>query len=226
MRSFVTLLVVFVAGCVTLFAGEPTAGPRSEKEIKALVGQLRSPNKEPESKYGEMEYPPEFDHEAQGKVSHAFHELYELEAMALPYLAEYFDNESYCLAIDAGCSEQNVTVAEVCRFIFESRLVPYRERQVRASEAERSSIRLAWPDCTYLHNHDLYDPKTVSSWFAARKNRSLRELQIEVLQGTIDEAAKSKEEYTAEDIAVLKTKLEKLQASGEPLKSEWWLEAK
>lgn len=226
MRAIVALLVVFVGGCLKLCAGEPPVAPQSETEIKALVAQLRSPNKEPESKYGETEYPPGFNREAQFKVRAAFRRLLELGPVAFPHLAEHFDDEAYCLTIDAGCSERNTTVGEVACFIFESQLVPYREKLASPSEAERPSIRLAWPECTYLHQHDLYDPKTVLGWCAARKDKSLREFQIEVLEGTIDDAAKSKESYTNWDIAVLKTRLRQLQASNEPLKPEWWLWAK
>jgi hypothetical protein len=78
----------------------------------------------------------------------------------------------------------------------------------------------------YLKHNNLWDPKAAAAWWEQRKDKSLRELQLEALQWVLAEEQKAPKQYSEEDRAYLKELISKLEAGTEPLPPASWPVAK
>jgi len=67
----------------------------------------------------------------------------------------------------------------------------------------------------------LNDPPSAEKWWQERKTKTMRELQIEVLEWVIGEERRNPKKYSNEELSYLDDVLAKLRKSGEPLKPSW-----
>lgn len=204
--------VIFSVGFA--FAEEPDP---SEEEINQLIADLVSPNVAPVRKGPRAVYPEGFDRGAQGKVFRAFRKLHALGPKAFPYLFDHFDDKRYSLTGDGGEAEVNKSVGQLCVHIVVSHIQPY-----AGSANPGARFYQRRPDApNYFHHFKLRDPISAREWWQTHQDKSLRELQIEVLEWVIAEEDKIPEKYNEVDRDKLRTKLDNLQKSDQPLKPSW-----
>lgn len=194
-------------------AGSEEQVAPTDEEIAALVEQLVSPNSAPVVKSVYAEYPPGYDKVAQKKVHHAFHELRKLSPRSFPFLFDHMDDKRYCLTADAGDFDRNYTVGELCRDILSSHL----QSDVWDHKSGGTSFRRRPDQPDYLAHHKLFEPKAAKEWWKTRKDKSLRELQIEVLEWVVEEEVKAPDKYPEAERAKIRETVKKLKASEKPL---------
>ena len=199
----------------------PTGGstgndkPPTEKEINALVQQLVSPNHAPDLLYATATYPKGYDHEAQTRVWNAWCELSRIGIRAFPYLIEHFDDDRYCFTEDAGPVYCNWTVGHACSDIFICHLQPYDFVSHFALSGGDSRFERKRP--YYWVHYNLRTSAGAKLWWETRKDKSLRELQIETLEWVIAEEAKTPAIYSDLERAYLNDELTTLRARKTPL---------
>ena len=136
----------------------------------------------------------------------AWRKLYDMEGhLVFPYLFDHFDDQRYSFTADAGSSDTNWTVGRACSEIVICHVQPYeglRHRRTRPSYSEHYKLRTS---------------AGAKLWWEPRKDRSLRELQIETLKWIIAEEAKTPSSYSPEERVYLKDLLRKLGAAKTPL---------
>jgi hypothetical protein len=211
MLQLPAFVLVIAAGC----AAEPAATKAdvSDAEIEKLVAQLASPNRAPElDRPFVVKYDPNYDREAQKKVSEAWMKLRALAPRSFPFVFDHLADNRYALTEDAGDFEENYSVGFLCRDILVSHLQPdtWGHKEFGTSFKRRPNQ----PD--YVEHFGLLDPRSARQWWKTRKDLSLRDLQIEVLQWVLKEEERLTETYTDEDRASVKKELAELRASREP----------
>ena len=207
--SRLAALVVVCAGV----AGGADPEVISDEQITVLVGQLASPNRPPPTGVPNAEDAPGYDQEAQKKVLRAFHQLRGLAPRSFPFLFGHVSDERYSLTVVSGKAGKNFSVGQVCREILTSNLQsPACRRRTASTNVKHRPYP---PD--YLSAHKLFQPDEAKEWWESRKNKSLRELQIEVLEWTLIEEIKASDRYLDEDRERLRKALRDLRASRNPL---------
>ena len=203
--AFATLLsLCAIAG----YAGEK---PLSEQKINAVIEQLVSPNRAPDDKHGPYpNYPVGFDDRAQERVRAAWKQLYDDWHHVLPYLFDRFDDMRYCFTDDTGSKDTNWSVGRACSDILICHLQPYGGIAYRRDVGFRA--RPSYPE-----HYNLRSSAGAKIWWETRKDKPLRELQIEALEWVVAEEAKSPEKYPGWDRLVLQRELAKLRAGAAPL---------
>lgn len=188
-----------------------------EKEIKALIEKLASPNETPKLDGQDAVYPPTYDRQAQIKVERAWQSLYELGLSTFPYLFQSIADKRYSYTRDGGAADVNLSVGDQCRAILKSYLQPYGHQFT----AGVSDPRFVPHRPSYFRNYDLDNPKSAAKWWESRKEKSLRELQIETLEWVIAEEAKRPKDYIDKEREYLSDVLKKLKNGKEPLPPKW-----
>jgi hypothetical protein len=193
---FVALMSLFT---VTGFADEK---PSSEREINALIAQLVSPNRAPDDKNGpDATYPVGYDRDAQKRVRRAWSQLHRLGHRAFPYLFDHFDDKRYSFTADDGPADMNWSVGLACSDILVCHLQPY---GIRGQPS-------------YAKHYNLRTSAGAKLWWETRKDKSLRELQIETLEWVIAEEARTPLRYSDQERLYLHDLLAKLRAGSVPL---------
>jgi hypothetical protein len=197
--------VISFVGLISLFAipGFADVKPLSEREINALIQQLVSPNRAPDLVGAYAEYPVGYDRDAQKRVWHAWHQLFPLGKRAFPYLFNHFDDKRYSFTADGGSSDFNWSVGRACSDILIGHLQPYGKARP--------------PLPSYSKHYNLRDSAGAKLWWETRKDKSLRELQIEALEWVIAEEAKKPADDLDRNRALLSDVLTKLRAGNAPL---------
>ena len=183
---------IAIATLISLFvvAGFADDKPPSEKEINTLVKQLVSPNRAPKTEGADAEYPASYDRDAQERVRHAWSQLHRMEGhRVFPYLFEHFDDKRYSFTADGGSSDVNWSVGRACSDILICHLQPYGGI---AHSGDHPGIR---PRPSYSQHHNLRTAAGAKLWWETRKDKSLRDLQIEALEWVIAEEAKTPKTY-------------------------------
>jgi hypothetical protein len=201
------LLVAVAAGCVE-------AAP-SRSEIVSLIDQLVSPNSQPKIDAPDAIYPNGFDKAAQGRVNDAFNKLTEIGLPAFPYLQARFGDERYCFTRDAGPAEENYSVGYVCKLIIDRQLQPcgYFTRGAKDKTGREEDPRTHSRRPSYFEHFELDKSRTFESWWNVHKNKSMRDIQIEVLEWIVTREKRKPKDYSENEIACLKTMLAKLRKS-------------
>ena len=75
---------------------------------------------------------------------------------------------------------------------------------------------------SYIKHYKLDNPKAAMKWWRQRKDKSLRELQIEALEWVMGREGKSPKEYSVVERRFLRRKLNKLRAGNTPLNPAGW----
>jgi hypothetical protein len=203
------LTVLFSAACYG--ADEETV---TDEQMEALVNDLVSPNQAPRTGLPNAKYPAGYDHEAQKRVRRAFHKLRELAPRSFPFLFDHFDDKRYSLTADSGDTDKNYTVGKLCRDILASHLQSDEWDHKEGGTSFRS--RPSEPD--YLAHYKLFQAEHAKKWWAERKDKSLRELQLEVLEWVLAEETAAPEKYSDAQRERAKKRLNDLRESKSPLK--------
>jgi hypothetical protein len=203
-------------------------GPATGEDIEALVEQLASPNQAPTVEGPDAIYPPGYDETSQVRVLEARGRLEKVIIEAFPCLLKHFEDKRYSFTQDNGEAEGNWSVGQTCVTLLRRQLQPYavsclgdRARGKIKFDPRERPIR---PN--YLKHNNLWDPKAAAAWWEQRKDKSLRELQLEALQWVLAEEQKAPKQYSEEDRAYLKELISKLEAGTEPLPPASWPVAK
>ena len=224
-RAFLPCCATITLCCAQALAGEPNREPRSD-DIKALIAQLRSPNQPPKvlpEAGPQAEYSAGYDRKAQEKVDEARRKLRDFGPAAIPCLALHSNDTDYSDTVDDGAFDRNLTVGEECHYLIESQLMPLAQSSsFPTRHPEGASVQSSWPSPRYVRAHNLYDPKSAEEWWKQRRNKSLHDIQIEVLEWTTNELKKTSDP----ERAALQAKLKALRQTVQPLKPEWYLWAK
>jgi hypothetical protein len=241
-RFFITSMTTLLV--ISSHAAEPAKEkPGEEKiykitddEIKKLVEQLVSPNKAPDVVAFDPGYPKGYDHEAQKKIEAACSSLSKLGPQAFPFLIDHFDDKGYCITVDFN-SYENRDVGFVCKWLFYDHLIPLGDKVAGDGYTSPAHVDIAidekigprgtrtqHPD--YFELHKLRDLKELKKWAIERRDRSLREIQIDIIKWTIEEEKKDKKKFSNDEIEFLQKQLSDLEKSKKPLQPKKGLSAK
>jgi len=204
------LLIVFLSAA----GGAADEETLSNDQILALVNDLVSPNQAPRAGGPYAKYPAGYDHAAQKRVLRAFRKLRELAPRSFPFLFDRFDDRRYALTADSGDVDQNYTVGQLCRDILTSHLQP----NVWDRKQGGTSFRRRPSEPDYLTHNKLFEPQHARTWWAERKDKSLRDLQLELLEWVLAEETRSPEKYGDAERDRVRQRLEALRKSNAPLK--------
>jgi len=185
-------------------AAEPTA-----QEIQELIEQLASKNKAPDTKSNnwKLNYPADWKEEHQEIVEAASQKLYLLGKPAFPALLANIQDKRYSMT-RLYAAYVNHSVGSVCELIIKGHVevVEVRYKSRKGADGE-------WHGCPALI-HDKYG-NDLQKWWAANKEKDLRQMQIEALKWKIEEErkvgfidAKEREQY----MTPLQALLEKVEA--------------
>ena len=210
-RYFISFAVLISLSATTSFAEDK---PPTAKEIKALIQQLVSPNRIPDIPYGSADYPAGYDRDAQKHVRDAWSELHHIGLRGFPYLFDGFDDKRYCFTDDAGSADANWTVGRACSDMVICQLQPYANHGDFAF-FESDGVRHKRP--SYSMHYKLRTSAGARLWWETRKDKSLRELQIEALEWIVTEEARTPSAYSHEERGHLNDALRKLRAGTTPL---------
>jgi hypothetical protein len=103
------------------------------------------------------------------------------------------------------------TVGSACYRIIACNLMPYGIYSYSLSEDGFAQAHPPRP--MYMKQH-IRDVQSAREWWQGRSNKSLRELQLEVLEWTIAEEERSPGDYTSYERTYLKARRDKLLGSG------------
>ena len=201
-----------------LLAAAPSAGgdkPKapSDKEIKALVDRLVSPNPPVIIKYDNFRFPKGFDKDKQKDVHEAVYTLRKLGLRAFPFLAERLDDSRYCVTMDDGPAPVNVSVGQVCRDLIRAQVQPYGFWPEGYGDPRGKPKRPTFTG-TFLGSK-----KEALRWWEKNKGRTLYQIQLEALDWVIAEEAKRPRDFKDEEGEFLRKTRKELVKSGEPLEA-------
>jgi hypothetical protein len=190
----------------------------TEKEIKALIDQLASSNPEPiinKRGFPSIDLPKGFDRKKQAKVRLARSKLVDLGPVAFPYLIESGNDKRYSQTTSNGLSGwyYNETVGVVCRTIILDQLQPYGYWQQVGDDPRSKPKRPSYP------GHFLESQKLAKEWWEKNKDKSLYQMQLDVLDWIIVEEAKRPRDFTDKEKQYLEKLRKDLVKSGKPLPS-------
>jgi hypothetical protein len=183
---------LLLAGIVLIQAPPASGGeksrPPSAKEIKALIDQLVSPNPAPIIDGARNRLPSGFGLKKQEQVHRAVTKLRQLGPRAFPFLIERWGDQRYCLSTCFAASA-NHTVGVVCRSIIYDQLEPYGPWPVCYGPGRPSRLR---PDyqATFLGSQE-----SARQWWGKNQHKTLRQMQLEVLDWVIAEEAKRPQDF-------------------------------
>lgn len=200
-----------------LFVASWVTGAPPRKQIESLIAQLASPNKPP-GKIDDAadELPSDFDRPAQERVFKAWKQLYDRGIEAFPYLLKNVGDKRYCFTMDVGSTDFNLSVGSACLDIVRSYLEPFGSFAKGEGGPLTRAVR---PQ--YVNHFKLSDRKSAEQWWNARKTKTMRDLQIEVLDWVIGKERENGKKYSKEEITYIEDVLTKLRKSNEPLKPLW-----
>jgi hypothetical protein len=145
-----------------LFASSVSGGqkaPSTQRETKALVEQLVSPNLVTPTDECWPEHPPNYDREAQKRVLDAMKRLRAIGLPAFPYLIARIGDRRYCLSEDAGSCDFAFSVGTICYLTVDAHLQPYGHYTMGAGDPRERAKR---PQ--YIGEHKLTLPKSFQAW--------------------------------------------------------------
>ena len=210
------LLVGIVLGQATPASCGEKPQPPTANEIKTLIDGLVSPNPAPDTralKGGEAKpdlgFPKDFDHKKQAQVHRACVKLTELGPRAFPFLIERWEDKRYCLTTEVAAYD-NQTVGVICRWIIDDQLQPYGRFQKGYADPRGKPLRPGYA-ATFLASQT-----AAGQWWGKNKDKTLSQMQLEVLDWVIAEEAKRPGDFTDEERRVLQALRKKLQG-GKPL---------
>jgi hypothetical protein len=218
MRLSGWLLIGIVLGQATPASCAEKPQPPTANEIKALIDRLVSPNPAPDTdklKASEARadrgFPRDFDHKKQKQVHRAVAKLMELGPRAFPFLIERWEDKRYCLTT-AVAAYVNESVGDVCRSIIADQLQPYGIHQKGYADPRGKPLRPNYAG-TFLKSQ-----KVARQWWKKHKDKTLRQMQLEVLDWVIAGEAKRPRDFTDAERRELQNLRKELVKGGKPLR--------
>jgi hypothetical protein len=185
----------------------------SDREIRALVAALASPNPPPIIDKIFLRLPKGFDRAAQKKVHRAYAKLCDLGLRVFPFLIKRWDDfDRYCLTIDGGPAPENKRVGGVCRSIIFAHIQPYGSFPKGYGDPRGKPKRPSYP------GESLRSQKAAKAWWEKNKHRTLYEMQRQALDWVIAEEAKRPEDFKDEERRYLQKLRKELIKSGKPIR--------
>jgi hypothetical protein len=183
---------LLLAGIVLIQAPPASGGeksrPPSAKEIKALIDQLVSPNPAPIIDGTRNRLPSGFDLKKQEQVHRAVTKLKQLGPRAFPFLIERWGDQRYCLSTCVAASD-NHTVGVVCHWIIFDQLAPYGSPPVKGYLGRPPRVRPNYI-ATFLGSQE-----SARQWWGKNQHKTLRQMQLEVLDWVIVEETKRSQDF-------------------------------
>ncbi|MFN7889164.1 MAG: hypothetical protein ACK5OC_02635, partial [Pirellula sp.] len=210
MRYAATLITLFVIVTSVCNAQETV----DKETVDSLVARLASKNKPPKTRGPSAVYPKGYDQEGQEDIFLAYRELCKLGPKAFPFIIPHLGDKRYSLTADGGAADVNFTVGQLCFSAIDLQLQPYKTYSRGEGDPRNRPSR---PH--YLAKLDLRDPAKTQDWIDSLKNKTLLQLQIEVLEWVIEEESKDRTKYPAVEHDWLHETLETLKKAEEPLPS-------
>jgi hypothetical protein len=196
-RLCVAAVLAMVSCAPPVYGGEKKSPP-SEERIKTLLDRLASPNPAPTT--GEEDpkvapnavWPRDYSDDKQKPVIDARFELRKLGTRAFPFLIERWDDKRYSLTVVNGLSGfyRNHTVGKVCRTIIYDQLQPYGYWQATGRDPRTKAVRPRYPEMV------LSSQAAAQRWWNKHKDKTLQQMQLEVLDWIIAEEAKNQRKYS------------------------------
>lgn len=191
--------------------------PATADQIKALVEGLVSPNPAPDERTlqaGMLKagggFPRGYDHKKQAQVHRACRELTELGPRAFPFLIERWEDKRYCLTTEEAGYE-NQSVGAICRQIIEGQLQPYGRFQRGYTDPRGKPLRPGYASGLIGSREEARE------WWGKNKDKTLVQMQQEVLDWVIAEEAKRPDDFTDEERRELQDLRKGLATNGKPL---------
>lgn len=189
------VILAILACCVqlggkTLIAQERATGAATSLiDVRKVIDGLRNRNAEPRMIRGDVGFLPLFDEKYDwseyDRVVRTIRLLKCRAEDAWPELLMHFDDGTYCVSTASEAYEtgQNHTVGLVCQEIVRGYLRAGYSRHLH-------TLRLDKPQYMAIRSPAmLRDPATLKTWCEKRSEKKLYELQVEMCEWAIDEAA-------------------------------------
>jgi hypothetical protein len=188
MVILVVLTVVLLGVFSVPVGGQPTE-PVDRKVIEDLIEKLASKNEAPKQVRDRIrvEYPKDYDQKAQDVVKAARKELVAIGKDSMPVLVEHLNDKRYSMTF-ATSVERNFTVGEVCAMILEEQV------------GDRMTYKMRMGADGQFHPFDGYFSRyytagrdtqaAFKAWWEENREKSLKEMQIDVLKWTIERERK------------------------------------
>ena len=192
----------------------------SEREIKGLVDRLISQNpklitraEDKSLQWPSYRRPPGFDWDKQEPVREARSKLRQLGPQAFPFLIERWGDNSYCMTtahrLSGGC--HNETVGYVCQAILFDQLQPYGYWPEVDEDPRGKPKRPSYP-AEFLGSE-----KAARQWWQKNKDKTLYQMQLEILDWVIAQEAERPGDFTDKERRELQGIRKELVDSGKPL---------
>jgi hypothetical protein len=221
--SFRVIAVAIVLASVArlLSGADDDHSKQVADKITAMVESLASPNKEPKLVEGprdlgvrHCQLPAKYDMAAQKQIHDAWDQLVQKGLDAFPSLIGHLDDKRYCTSAEFDDWWSNFTVGNICLQILTKNIEPW-GRFMKGARGP-TDVRPSYAD------YHLATTDAARRWYAAHKGTSLREIQVEALEWTIDQESKrirprNKQDVDKQDLAHLRELLAKLRTSDRPL---------
>jgi hypothetical protein len=211
------LLVGFVLSQATPASWGEKPQPPTATEIKKLIDGLVSPNPAPDPdklKASETKadggFPRDFDHTKQQQVHRTCRKLTALGPQAFPFLIQRWEDKRYCLTTEIA-AYQNWSVGQICRWIIDGQLQPYGHFQAVCGDPRRKPPRPVYVG-TFLGSQ-----KAARQWWEKKKDKTLSQIQLEVLDWVIAAESKRRGDSTKQERRYLWDLRKKLVKGGKPL---------
>lgn len=209
------ILFQFLSLVVALFAIDVNAETLTTKElVERLVERLASGNPVPDVSGSHAKYPPNFDKARQSQVFAAYEQLDHLGVAAFSELIDHLDDERYAFTADGGSKDRNFTVRHLCYHLIELQIQP--DKGWTAGEGD-PRFRVRRPH--YPTEMNLRDKIAAGAWWEEHKMKTVRELQITVVDWIIVEEAKTPDKFPETEKSALREKQIILRASDKPYPS-------
>jgi hypothetical protein len=155
------------------------------QRIEALIADLRSPNKDPNPKFQPfIKLPKAYDLAAQEKVERAREELIEMKEAAFPVLIDHLKDKPYSSSISTAIF-RSLSVGEVCFMIIEGQVdLAGMRYKARTGSDGKGHTHTGYFSQYCKDGSDSRDG--LARWWKEHENKSLKEMQIEALEWSIE----------------------------------------
>jgi hypothetical protein len=218
MHSLLATLAAVCCALLLLLPGKLVAAELQEtpttEEIRALIDMLVSPKT---AAPNPITYK---DLEASKDQREAFLKLRQVGLAAFPLLIERFDDDRYSFTFETPSSDMNYSVGRACQAVLRDYITLGTYDLAMPNGADDPMFIKRRP--SYVAHFNLFDKRTAQEWWEQRKNKSLKELQLETLEWTIAEEAKNPKDFTDRERKFLDTCLKNLRDRPEARKLQYF----
>jgi hypothetical protein len=158
--------------------------------MEKLIGQLRSPNKDPNPDLEAfVGLPKDYDRKAQEKVEQARGKLIELGKDAFPVLIEHLNDKGYSRSIPTAIL-RSLSVGDVCFLIIEDQVDLFASRRCKSRQGADGQLHVFHRYFSKYCKRAWYTQAGMQAWWKEHKSQTLKEMQIEALRWDIEDERK------------------------------------